>query len=272
MKSPFFEVYLFSNEPEPAPETVEIDLQTQLEEDCEAYRMCGLECWADDIQKLKRKIKFMGAEKKESLAKELRDGGMIIFMPGRAVQFANAVETLTKKLKPFFSFNGSEKPVGDSFWPPEAMEVLEKIAKKQTQEIPEQPYLCLTRPANHVELTSMTVAEQIKEIKKINKIRKQKKLLPVFSILPPEYVAMQKSFTERLSNLIKTKKINFLVSVMPFDLTSRTRFVSMLQLFRDLVPAVSWSLTNNTFYWFTRDGKTDREDTTGVRLVERIEL
>ena len=243
MPSPFAEVYTANRLPIPEKKTQEIDLEAQLEEDCAAYRECGLASWADNIETFLPRLKTIIRENKRQVARELQEGAIAIFMPGRAVQYANAVETLRKKLKPVRKENGEEKKVGDGYLKePHIIAELEKIAREKTLDIPEVPYLMLTKPTQDSELTSKTVDEQIAEIVEMNKKRTEDKLAPVYSILPPEYVAMQKFFTARAESLKKKTGKRLFGKLYPLDSLGYTRFVSMRLSGGGAVPRCFWSV------------------------------
>ena len=265
MPSPFAEVYTANGLPVPEKETQIIDLEKQLEEDCKAYRDCGLESWAEDIEKFLPRLKKMRRSVKEQIEREMQDGAIPIFMPGRAVQYAEAVETLTKKLKPESLDNGQQKTVKDGYLTWEYLiNELKKIAKEIIGDVPEEVYLMMTKPTQKPEFTSMEVKTQKAAILKMSNERKKERRAPVFSIMPPEYAATQKFFTARAKRGGVFKKLD------PLDRDTYTKFVNMPPTAGGSIPYVYWHL--GIGYLVFDDFGMEAEDYSGVRLVSRFVL
>jgi len=236
MPSPFAEVYTDNGLPIPEKETQIINLEKQLKEDCAAYRACGLSAWADNIETILPRLKKIIGENKGRIAREMQEGAIAIFMPGRAVQYANAVETLKKKLKPVWKAVGTENTVVVGYLDrPDLIAELEKIAREKTLDIPEEPYLMLTKPTRSPEFTGKTVDDQIAEIIERNKTRKKENKPEEFSMMPTEYAAMQKFFTMRAKREKRFKNWE------PLDSGTFTRFVSIHLSSRDVVAYARWA-------------------------------
>jgi hypothetical protein len=270
MPSPFVEVYTKNGLPIPKRETLRIDLIKQHEEDCVAYRKCGLGMWAKDVLKFRPRLKRLSKETKEQIAKEIQEGAIPIFMPGRMVQYANVIETMTEKLIPKWRENGKNiKARGCFIFEVELLiKALRGIAKKRTEGIPEEPYLMLTRPTQRLELTSMNLNAQVAEIIKRNENRRNVNRMMEFSITPVEYAVLQKFFTMRASRNKEFKNLE------PLDEKSFTRFVTL-----PLYSKVIGEYVVPSAQWYPTDGHLDfGEDTTeaypsrGVRFVVRILL
>jgi hypothetical protein len=266
MPSPFAEVYTDNGLPVPEKETQNIDLEKQLEEDCAAYRSCGLESWADDIETFKPRLKKMSKETKAQIAKEMQEGAIAIFMPGRAVQYKDAVETLTKKLKPVWTEEGKEKTVTDGYLDWGHLETLKNILEENLSNIPEGPYTMLTKPTQKPELTSMTVDEQLAELLERDKKRKRENKPAEYTIMNLEYAAMQKFFTER------AKKNKIFKKLDPLDKNTFARFVGIPFFSRDFVEHANWN-SKEGHLSFNSDDEADYEHALlcmGVRLAVRI--
>jgi len=269
MPSPFAEIYTDNGLPVPENETKEIDLEKQLEEDCAAYRDCQLETWADDIEKGKERLKKLIRKNKEQLKKELQEGAIAIFMPGRAVQYADAVETLTKKLKPMWKEKGKDKIVKDGFleWD-HLINELKKIAEQKTADIPEEPYLMMTKPTPKPELTDLTVNAQIAEIVERNKKRKKENKPAEFAIMPLEYAAMQKFFAARAEKLKNKAGKSLFGKLNPLDGSYWIRFVSIPLSVGGSVPSGHW-FPGDGYLAFAL-GNAYAYSYSGVRLAVRL--
>jgi len=269
MPSPFAEVYAYNDLPIPEKETQVIDLEKQLKEDCEAYRVCGLSAWADNIETFLPRLKKMISENKGGIAREMQEGAIAIFMPGRAVQYANAVETLTQKLKPVWKEQGEEKTVNDGYLTGDHLIAeLEKIAKEKTVDIPEEPYLMLTKPTQRPELTSMTVDEQIVEIVERNKKRKKGNKPAEFAMMPTEYAVMQKFFTARAKNLKNNDGKGLFEKLDPLEIATFIRFVSIPLSPRGFVAYGYWNPSGCRLYF--AHGGVDAASSGGVRFAVRL--
>jgi len=270
MPSPFAEVYAYNDLPIPEKKTQRINLEKQLEEDCAAYRECGLASWAEDIEKWKPRLKKIIRENKRQIAREFQEGAIAIFIPGRAVQYANAVETLRKKLKPVWKENGKEKTVNDGYltWDHLIAE-LEKIAKEKTVDIPEEPYLMLTKPTQRPELTSMTVDQQIEEIIERNKQRKKGNKPAEFVMMPTEYAVMQKLFTARGASLKNKTGKSIFGKLDPLDGSFFIRFVNIPLSPRGFVVIGSW-VPNDGLLDFDRGSSVNANYIGGVRFAVRL--
>jgi len=145
---------------------------------------------------------------------------------------------------------------------------LERIAKEKTADIPEEPYLMLTKPTREVGLTSKTVDEQIAEIVERNKERKSENKPVEFSMMPPEFAAMQMFFTARAGRLKdKDRKLLF-EKFEPLDWKYFIRFVSMHKSVRGAVPVGLW-VPEDCHMAFS-NGRVMGYSSSGVRLVVRI--
>jgi len=263
MPSPFAEVFVANGLPVPEKETQIVELEKQMEEDCAVYRACGLEMWAEDIERSRALLWSLSEEKREQIAQEMQEGKIAIFMPGRAVQYANAVDTLTKKLKPVWLESGKERIVSDGILDgAHIIAELEKIAKAQTVGIPDEPYLMLTKPTQTSESTSMTVEAQLADI--VERNAKRKKALEEFSMMPPEYAAMQKIFTMRAKRDKRFLRMN------PLDKNTLTRFVSIPLSLGKFVPSAWWSSDEGRLK-FSGDG-VRAVPIKGVRFSGRMKL
>jgi len=269
MTSPFEAAYEIDRLPVPERKTQIVDLENQLAEDCAEYYECGLASWAEDIEKGKPRLKKIIGENKGRIARELQEGAIAIFMPGRAVQYANAVETLTKKLKPVLKDYGEEKKVKDGHltWK-HFMEELEKIAREKTANIPEDPYLMLTNTTRLPEFIEMTLDDQLAEIVEKNKKRKKENRPVEFSMMPTEYAAREMFFTARAERMTNEAGDRLFRCVNPLDANFYVRFVSMNK------GILGDSLVG---YWTHHErqmrfefGDSTAVSYTGVRLVVRL--
>lgn len=261
MQSPFAEVYTANGLPIPERETQIIDLEKQLEEDCQAYRDCKLESWANDIEKSKSRLKKLIRENAEHIKKELQAGAIAIFMPGRAVQGANAVETMKKKLKPECVDHGKKIIVVNSSLTTLHLNSLREIANEVTSGIPEVSYLMLVRPTQIPELTELDVVSQIEHIIEINKERIEKNQTPKHPMMPLEYSVLQKFFTTRANQNAIFQNLE------PLDKLSSTSFISIISF--GGVPMGTW-LEGEAFLYFDQAPIDQVPGNSGVRLVMRL--
>jgi hypothetical protein len=269
-KNPFSEGY-----GQPEKETKRIDLEKQMNEDIDAYKECGLERWADDIEKAKGRLKHLSREKKKSIADELQEGAIMIFMPGKDVMFSLKVKELLHKLAPYWeredvrhTFDSDISESG------QFIALIEKRAKELVADVPERPYILLTKPTLRPEkrTTEKTVQNQKKELVIVNMERVKKGKTAQFDMKPHEYAAMQKFFVERGEMLGR----NFTESA-PLDYDTYTRFISLpLEVIPDLsddsvVPCVSWrDLECGLFFHY--DDANSADSDIGMRLSVRIEI
>jgi hypothetical protein len=267
MPSPFAEVYTDNGLPVPEKETREIDLEAQVNEDLSAYRGCKLERWADNIEKSRSRLKHLSKEKKEIISKELQEGAIAIFMPGRDVMFSLTMEELTQKLKPFWKQSGAEQSVADSYLWEHIGELIKAKAKELVADVPEKPYILLTKPTQSPEerTKDKTVEDQNKELVKINKERRKKGKTPQYDMKPQEYVALQKFFTERACQSAG----GTFNEVEPLDKDTWTRFIA-LPLSSGFVPAGRWASRDRRLR-FGDDGALARREA-GFRLSVRVEI
>jgi hypothetical protein len=274
MKSPFGDVYRTNDLDEPSLETKMIDLESQMKADCAIYRDCGLEKWAANIESERDNFVAFAKETKVQIAEMLQLGWMAMFMPGRQVQYSDYRESMTKKLKPRVTTDAGEQNfANDGVFHDESermVALIESIEQMPVADIPEGPYLLLVNPSQRPVFGSLSGFDQLRKIHKASRQFTESKKMPIFSIMPPEYSAMQYVFGERTVKMKDNNGEPLFKTLEPIDKETATRFVPDSVLSDPYIPYVFW-VEETKDLRYSDDGDFSNFDH-GVRLVQRIEL
>ena len=274
MKNQFAETYVINDLPEPERETVEVDLEKQMDADCAFYRSRGLNHWADEILKSKNGLKRMNAETKQRIAREMQDGAAVIFMPGKKSQYNSFSAALEVALVPQSDEANLGFPaagqINDDF-----TRVMYKSEKNKTDDIPLHPYLLIVYLTGSPGLFSSHVPEIIEKMKKIKVEREKEKRLPVYPIMPMECASFQSVFIDRASRL-RTKNGKKIFS--KFKRNDRVYFISLAGFFDRfglipaIVPWVRWNHHRNRLVYEVVNPEDVPGASGGIMLVSRVEF
>ena len=272
---PFSELYSQNDLKKPERRDYEYSPEEGLAEEIAGYRSHGLNQWADAVEVAKERVKKLSYEVRAQIAKEMQEGVIVIFMPGR--NFIGSMD--------FDFIAGSwglwyRDEDGDRFaHTATVFESFDNMTRKNRAaslvDIPERPYLMLVKPTRlpDVKITKQNAESQMKQLESISASRKRQGRLPVSEIKPHEYVVLQNAVTERAKRFSQTNEDLFAKSIMPVDTESRTIFCSMQNGNR--VGMAAWEhgsgvISGNLV--FLEETFLHYKEADGQRLVVRIPL
>jgi len=272
-KNPFQEAFRDGGVEAPEQKTMEWNLVEQSGKDAEIYRDRGLTSWAESLSGLEEKLRNLSVEKRKIIEAEIAEGAIPIIMPGKQVQLETTVEEI-KKLRPKFKINedGEITLAGESYLERDLLKNL--IARRNellVLDIPDEPYILLTKPTHESELRDKTVVEQKQAILDITAERTANNRAPVYAMNLHEYVALQTVFSEMIKQRNTDENLE-LTQMRPLDFSGQTVTRVILR------PLSSYGLVP-TGYWNQNDSQLIldydfvlADPVVGVRLSVRVAL
>ncbi|MBU1131761.1 hypothetical protein KKC32_00705, partial [Patescibacteria group bacterium] len=189
-KNPFAEA--FRDGGVDAPETIdyELDFEELADMNVAVYENRGLHAWAEEVKKAKEKLGKMRLEKLEIIKREIKEGAIPIIMPGKRAMLETTLEQI-KMLRPKFkSFNKEEELAdGSSLVGEHLNQLINERNELLVSDIPEKPYILLTKPTQKSELRGETMNKQIEAIVALNANRTEEN--KICAMNPHEYAAVQ---------------------------------------------------------------------------------
>ncbi|MBI5022998.1 MAG: hypothetical protein HZC05_02435 [Candidatus Magasanikbacteria bacterium] len=178
-----------------------IDLDKILESDIVSYRASNLLRWASALESVKGDLRLT-PEKRAIIEQEVKEGAIIIFMPGRATQLETTVDEY-QQLRPKWIKDSQPQTLDDTYIWDHLASLISNKDQSLVQAVPVRPYFMLIKPTATVEprTVSKTVDLQKQELVKINQERKTAGLAPAQVVNPAEYAAFMQLATERVQQL-----------------------------------------------------------------------
>ncbi len=263
-QNPYREALIENGISDPERQDITVNLSEILQQDADTYRLAGLDSWADNITSKTEQLIQLFPEKFEIIKREIEDGAIPIFMPGKQTQKETTIDELARKLKPVWkriSYNQEVK--NTDIWG-----YMVTLADNLVADLPENPYINLIKPTQKTDTRTIkkTRNEQLSELVIINIERKQNGRQSVDAILPYEYAALQAIFTDRLE-----KDDRNLPNISPLDKTTYTRFISLPASSMDCVPSGSFRGESSQLS-FSRSSATIFAEIYGFRFSVRVEI
>ncbi|MBU1132512.1 hypothetical protein KKC32_04705, partial [Patescibacteria group bacterium] len=240
-KNPFAEA--FKDGGVDAPETIDYELNFEelADMNAEVYETRGLHKWAEEVKKAKEKLGKMSLEKLEIVKREIKEGAIPIIMPGKRVMLETTL-TQIKKLTPKYKERGldiTEASESSLEWV-YLKELIESRNQVLVSDIPDEPYILLTKPTPKSELRDKSVKEQKIAIMELNKNRTEENKIYAMNLY--EYAAVQAIFPEMTIKRSEDEDVELSkLSALDFRGSGWTRFVS-LPVFFGCVASGDWPL------------------------------
>jgi hypothetical protein len=211
-----------------------IDLDKILAGDIASYRASNLPRWALALEAVKGDL-HLTPENRRVIEQEVKEGSIIIFMPGRAVQLETTADEY-KRLKPKWIIDGLPQTLDDTFLWDYLASLISNKDQSLVQDVPERPYFMLIKPTAEVEprTANKTVDQQKQEFVKINKERKKTGQAPVHVVNPAEYAAFMQRSTEHIQES-SSQSLDTLIPPDDLDV-SYNRFINLPLSSDDDVP------------------------------------
>jgi len=264
MANPFTEVFIENGLPIPREETVLIDLEKQLEADCEIYQQADLLEWAAEIKTIQTRINRLSQKKVKQIVNEFKKGQLAIFMPGQTVQDQTGLLAVMTLLSPCWIEKGQDVGVSMTGIDERLERLWANNLFAQTNNVPETPYLLFVLPRREANFRSMQVSTQIAKINDEEYLSKKKGEGATSAMTPYEYLAMQTFFTRRASKNTDFKNIS------PLDPHMHTRFFNVPGVKRNHWLVCSWNPGKGKLIF--SESKDSAYLNAGVRFSTRIPL
>lgn len=269
-QTPFHYVYEVNNLLPPLPENKEIDLDEIMEDTIATYRYRRLNDWADALEKVKGKLKFLSTEKRALIIKEIKHGAIPVFMPGKGTLFSRSAIDLAGEMR--FSYNDegglrlSDFPDQDGDYPIHDL-TLNKV-KSLYDDVPENPYILLSVPSQSPRKMDMPFFDYLNspqtEMRKYNSAREKEKLAKIFEMKPHEFFALNYFYLKMTENLVSGRNI----VQTPLDQHTYTVFPA-LPRFKNRVLSVGFR--SGQFKFHAENIQTPSV-VSGVRFCVRIQI
>ncbi|MBU1132025.1 hypothetical protein KKC32_02110 [Patescibacteria group bacterium] len=222
-KNPFAEA--FKDGGVDAPETIDYELNFEelADMNAEVYESRGVHEWAEEVKRAGEKLRKMSLEKLEFIKQETREGAIAVIMPGKKIQLGSEIEQI-RNLSPKYTHEYSEElPEASIDFIPN-VSVIMSAAQNSAGDIPEGPYILLTKPTQDSEFQEMSVRNQIRAVENVNQKRaiSNRPSLNIMNFY--EYGAMQMLFSEMLIKRYEEDDVK-LTQLVPLDKDTYTRFI-----------------------------------------------
>jgi len=253
-----------------APETIDYELNFEelAEMNAAVYEDRGLDLWANEVKKAKENLGKMSLEKLEIIKREIKEGAIPIIMPGKRIQLATTLEQI-KMLRPKFKKLNEEEMAAESYLEWEHFKQLINTRNELlVSDIPDKPYILLTKPTQQSEIRNKMVEQQIAAIEALNENRTEES--KIYAMNPHEYAATQTVRSELIFKRGEETDVE-LAQIKPMDFGGETwtRFVS-LPVFSGAVPFGSWDQSVGRLF-FDADA-VNASAWAGVRLSVRVKI
>jgi len=219
------------------------------------------------VKKAKENLGKMSLEKLEIIKQEIKEGAIPIIMPGKRVMMETTLDEI-KKLTPKYKEKGTEiKRRNESSLEWDYLKgLIENRNELLVSDIPDEPYILLTKPTQKSELRDKSVEEQKTAITELNENRAEENKMHAMNL--HEYAAMQTVFSEELIERSDAGDVELSkLEPLDFDGGTWTRFVS-LNTFSGFVPFGYWARNMHRFN-FEHDF-IDSSTSAGVRFSTRV--
>ncbi|MBU1132187.1 hypothetical protein KKC32_03000 [Patescibacteria group bacterium] len=274
-KNPFAEA--FKDGGVDAPETIdyELDFEELADMNAAVYENRGLLSWAEEVKRAKEKLGKMSLEKLEIIKQEIKEGAIPIIMPGKRVMLETTLDEI-KKLTPRYKSEGAEiAEANESLLEWEYLKgLIESGNELLVSDIPDEPYILLTKPTQKSELRNKSVDEQKIAITELNENRTEENKMYAMNL--HEYAAMQTVFAEEMIERSEDEDAELSkLNPLDFGFATWTRFVSLPAYTAPgsssvLVPFGDWDRLAGQLIFGV--GNVYASDGAGVRLSVRVEF
>ncbi|MBU1132557.1 hypothetical protein KKC32_04935 [Patescibacteria group bacterium] len=266
-KNPFAEAFEDGGADAPEEIKYELNFEELADMNAKVYESCGLPEWAEDVRKAQEKLGKMSLEKLEIIKQEIKEGAIPIIMPGKRVMLETTLKQI-KMLRPKFKNLNKEEELADesSLVGEHLNQLINERNELLVSDIPEKPYILLTRPTQKSEIRNKTVAQQIAALEALNENRTGES--KIYAMNPHEYAATQTVRSELIFKRGEETDVE-LVQIKPMDFIGETwtRFVS-LPVFSGAVPFGFWAQDDSRLVFV--NFSVDAYARAGVRLSVRV--
>ena len=194
-KNPFKEAFNDGGVNVPEIEAIQWNLVQQCNFEMEAYQERGLESWTRALTGLGNKLRNLSKEKKRIIKKAIKKGAIPIIMPGKRVMLETTLGDILD-FNPKIKYKN--KNVRMASWTYVKGDSLKEMIRNRNEllvsDIPDEPYIMLTRPTQRPELQQKTVDAQRAKIEAMNENRIGEN--KIYAMNLHEYAATQTIFTE----------------------------------------------------------------------------
>jgi hypothetical protein len=176
----------------------EVNLEAILAQDIVAYRAANLERWAQALEAITNDIRLT-PEKRAIIEQEIKDGAIIVFMPGRAAQLETTPEQY-QPLKPVWIKDNEVQTLADAYMWDHTAKLITNQNPALVKDVPERPYLVLRKLSAKVDprTTDKTVDALKAEVVAINQERAGQGMAPVYPANPAGWAAFEARATQHL--------------------------------------------------------------------------